>query len=92
MDYVSVPTRAAGVAPVATSNVSAQSSALTAGDWVCIVSAITYVIRGSNPTATTSCYPLSPNVTNILRDIQEGDKLAFILGSGTGTASLHPAP
>lgn len=92
MDYITVPTLAAGVAPVATSNVTAQSAALTAGDWLCVVSAVTYVIRGSNPTATTSCMPLTPNVTNILRGIKEGEKLAFILASGTGTASLHPAP
>lgn len=92
MKYLSVPTGAAGVAPVSMSTTSAQSAALAAGDYVCVVTVACCILRGANPTATTSCLPLAPNEATILRGIQNGEKIAFITPTGTGTALLHPAP
>lgn len=88
MDYYTVPNTGVGVAPVSTSTTSAQSAALTAGDYVCVCTALTYAVRGSNPTATTQGLPIPPNVPVILRGIQEQEKVAFILPTGTGTAAL----
>ncbi len=91
MDYavLPIPNSAKGQT-ITTSTTSAQSSALRQTDYACVVSVITFVLRGSNPTATNACMPLSPNTIHILRGIQEGEKLAFLAASGTGTASLCP--
>lgn len=91
MDYavIPVPNVATGQT-ISTSTTSAQSAALKASDYVCVVSAITFVARGPNPTANNAWMPLTPNTIHILRGIQEGEKLAFILASGTGTASICP--
>lgn len=87
---ITVPTRAGGVAPVSITTSSAQSAALTAADYVCVVTVACSILRGTNPTATTSCMPLSPNEAHVLKGIQDGEKIAFIAPSGTGTALLHP--
>lgn len=91
MDYAVIPVPNVETGQtISTSTTSAQSAALKASDYCCVVSAITYVARGTNPTATTSWMPLAPNTIHILRGIQENEKLAFILGSGTGTVSICP--
>lgn len=94
MDYFTVPATGGpvGVTPVSTSTTSAQTAALTAGDYVCVCSALTYVKRGPNPTAVTTDLPIPPNYPVILRGIQEQDKLAFIVPTGTGTASVCRQP
>lgn len=90
-DYatLSVPSLAGSSQSVATSTTSAQSTALRAGDYIVTVTAVTFVLRGSNPTAVANTCPmLAANVPYRLRGIQEGEKLAFINGTGTGTAYL----
>lgn len=88
-DYQVLPVpNAAGLAPVSLSTTSAQSAVLKGQDVVVVVTALAFVLRGTNPTATTSCLPLVANVPYRLRGIQEGEKLAFILPTGTGTAYL----
>lgn len=93
MDYAgfAVPNTANGQT-ISTSTTSAQSAALKQGNYTCVVSVITFVLRGSNPTATNACAPLAPNTVHVLQGIQEGEKLAFLAVSGTGTASICPAP
>lgn len=91
MDYAVLPVpNAANGQTVATSTTSAQSAALWQKDYACVVSTITYVLRGTNPTATNACLPLAPNTVHILRGIQEAEKLAFLAVSGTGTATITP--
>lgn len=91
MDYAVLPVPNAAIGQtIATSTTSAQSAALRQTDYVCVVSVITFVVRGSSPTATNACLPLAPNTTHVLRGIQEGEKLAFLAVSGTGTASITP--
>lgn len=90
-DYqiLSVPQVAGAVAPVTTGTTSAQSTALPEdGDYMVVVTALSFVLRGSNPTATTSCLPLAPNVPYRLRGMKAGEKLAFVLASGTGVAYI----
>ena len=88
-DYqiLTVP-NAAGLSAVSMSTTSAQSAVLKGQDVVCVVTALAFVIRGTNPTATAACLPLAPNVPYRLRGIQEGEKLAFLVPTGTGTAYL----
>lgn len=91
MDYavLPVPNSATGQT-ISTSTTSAQSAVLRQTDYACVVSAITFVARGSNPTATNAWLPLAPNTIHILRGIQDGEKLAFVVPTGTGTASICP--
>jgi len=89
MDYYTVPSDGVGVAPVTTSAVSAQSATLKAGDYVCVCSALTFVVRGENPTATLQGLPVPPNFPAILRGVQEGEKLAFVnIAAGSGVAYI----
>lgn len=70
---------------VSTSTTSAQSVVLN-GDSVYVLStAIVFMVRGTSPTATTSCMPIPANFPVQLKGIQQGEKLAFINGTGTGT-------
>lgn len=93
-DYqiLSVPKIEGSVSPVTTSTTSAQSGALPDdGDYMVVVTALSFVLRGSSPTATTSCMPLVPNVPYRLRGMKAGEKLAFVLASGTGVAYIARA-
>jgi hypothetical protein len=79
-----VPTTAQ-TAAISTSTSSAQSGVLN-GDSVYVLStAVVFVLRGSNPTATTGCMPIPANFPVQIKGIQQGEKLAFINGTGTGT-------
>lgn len=74
--------------PVSTSTTSAQSAVLN-GDSVYVLStALVFAVRGTNPTATTSCMPIPANFPVQIKGIQQGEKLAFINGTGTGTVYL----
>jgi len=76
---------------IATSTTAAPSAALRAGDWMCVVTALTYVMRGPTAVATSSCPALAPNVPHVLRGVQDGDKLSFLADTGTGKAIIWPA-
>ena len=84
---VSVPSSATGQV-ISTSTTSAQSAALEDADYMLVCTALTFIRRGSSPTATTSCLPIAPNVPYTLRGVKQGEKLAFILAASTGSAYL----
>ncbi len=86
---LAVPSRATS-ATVAISTTSAQSAVLGSGNVVVQSDAACFVVRGSNPTATTLCLPLMANAQYRLTGIQEGEKLAFITATGTGTVTIVP--
>jgi hypothetical protein len=86
---LSVPSVAGSAQKVTTSTTSAQSTALQAGEWIALASAVTFVLRGANPTAVVDTCPALPaNIPVRLKGIQDNDKLAFIVASGTGTVYL----
>jgi len=75
-------------ANVATSGTSAQSAALGIAEsgvfWVRLCADTdTYYAVGSNPTATTSSTFLPANTIEIIK-VDVGDKVAGIIGTGTG--------
>lgn len=76
---------AAKTRTVSISTTSAQSAVLTGGNVVLQSDVACFVIRGENPTATTSCLPLLSGAQYRLTGIKEGEKLAFITSSGSGT-------
>lgn len=73
---------------VSTSTTSAQSAALDGSSLMVLCTALTFVLRGSNPTATTGCMPIPANLPVCIKGVQPGEKLAFILGTGTGSAYI----
>jgi len=73
---------------VSTSTSSAQSVALTGDNVYVLSTALVFVVRGQNPTATTSCMPIPANFPVNLKGIQQGEKLAFINATGTGTVYI----
>lgn len=79
---------AARTTTVATSTTSAQSPVLDGSTVYILCTAQTFVVRGTNPTATTSCMPIPANFPAAIKGIQEGEKLAFILGTGTGSVFI----
>lgn len=80
--------KSAQTTAVSTSTSSAQSVTLN-GDSVYVLStALVFMVRGSNPTATTSCMPIPANFPVQIKGIEAGDKLAFINGTGTGTVYI----
>lgn len=82
---LAVPNRAS-TASVSISTTSAQSAALAGGNVVVMATADCFILRGANPTATVLCLPLLANTQYRLTGIAEGEKLAFITASGSGTA------
>ena len=73
---------------VSTSTTSAQSPVLN-GDSVYVLSTtLVFMVRGSNPTATTGCMPIPANFPVQIKGIEQGEKLAFILGTGTGSVYI----
>jgi hypothetical protein len=84
---MAVPNRAS-TASVSISTTSAQSAVLAGGNVVVMATADCFVLRGSNPTATTACLPLVANREYRLTGIAQGERLAFITASGTGTAYI----
>lgn len=76
---------AASTTTISTSTTSAPSGVLN-GDSVYVLStALVFVVRGTAPTATTSCMPIPANFPVQIKGIQQGETLAFINGTGTGT-------
>jgi hypothetical protein len=74
---------------VSTNTTSAQTAVNFTGDSVYILStALVFVVRGSNPTATTGCMPIPANFPVQIKGIQPGDKLAFINATGTGSVYI----
>jgi len=73
---------------VAMTTASAQTTTLGGGDCIVTVTAFAFVERGANPTATSDgkSVALAPNIPYRLRGVQPGEKLAFIVPTGTGTA------
>ena len=69
---------------------SAQTVTLTASNLLVQSDVACFVLRGTNPVATTSCLPLLANTQYRLTGMQEGEKLAIITASGTGTFSYVP--
>lgn len=75
-----VPNRAA-TRSLSISGTSAQTAVLNGQHLVVQSTVDCYVIRGDNPTATTSCLPLLANTQYRLTGVKEGEKLAVIAGS-----------
>lgn len=78
--------RAAAVT-VTVSAVSAQSAALAPGDYYYVCDQISYILVGSNPTATTSCVRIPADSPIRIAGIQPGEKVA-VIAAGNGTAFL----
>jgi len=91
MDYavLSAPSQAGTGQVISLSATSTQTAPLKAGDALVVVTNIAFLVRGPNPTATNTCMAIPPNWPVIIKGIQEGDKLALVLPSGTGTAFVH---
>jgi hypothetical protein len=80
--------KSAQTTTVSTSTTSAQSPVLN-GDSVYILSTtLVFIVRGSNPTATTGCMPIPANSPVQLKGVEQGEKLAFILSTGTGSVYI----
>lgn len=73
---------------VATSGTSAQSTAVTARRISISVNTATFVVFGTNPTATTSGYLIPANTTQLF-NFRSGDKVAGILATGTGQMTIN---
>lgn len=73
---------------VGTSTTSAQSVILDGNNVYVLSTALVFVIRGANPTATTSCMPIPANFPVQIKGVQQGEKLAFINATGTGTVYI----
>lgn len=73
---------------VSTSTTSAQSAALNGESVYVLSTALVFCVRGSNPTATTSCMPIPANFPVQIKGVQQGEKLAFINATGTGTVYI----
>jgi hypothetical protein len=84
---MAVPNRAS-TTTVAISTTSAQSGVLAGGNVVLKSTAECFVVRGSNPTATVLCLPLLADQQYRLTGIAEGERLAFITASGSGTVHI----
>ncbi len=92
MNYAALPapTLQNGQA-VSVSTTSAQSTALLQRDYLVTVTALVFVMRGTNPTAVSgTSMALAPNIPYVLKGIQENDKLAFVAPTGTASAYLTP--
>lgn len=73
---------------VSTSTTSAQSASLKGESVYVLSTALVFLVRGSNPTATTGCMPIPANFPVQIKGVQAGDKLAFINATGTGTVYI----
>lgn len=87
MTYMQAVPRVNNSMKVDVTTTSAQSAALIQADAVVTVSALCFVTLGATAIANTSM-ALAPNVPYRLRGVVEGDKLAFITGTGTATAYI----
>lgn len=89
---ISVPTQANSLS-VSVTTTSAQSAVINASEVIVVVTALTFVLRGANPTATSgTSLALAPNMPYRLGGLVAGvDKLAFITPTGTATAYITPA-
>lgn len=89
---ISVPTEQ-NSQKVDVSTTSAQSAVLLVPEVIVTVSALAFVVRGSDPTAVANTsLALAPNTPYRLGGIRPGtDKLAFIVASSTATAYITPA-
>jgi hypothetical protein len=78
---------------VATSTTSAQSAAVGSTTVDVVVDALTFVRRGSNPTALSdgTDQVLIPNKLYRMVGHLATDKFAFIVPSGTGNAYITPS-
>ena len=92
MDYAqfSVPTGQISQV-VSVTSTSAQSAVLTCSEVMVTVTALSFVVRGSNPTAVANTsMALAPNIPYRLGGFNPGvDKLAFITAT---TASAYITP
>ena len=76
---------------VSMSTTSAQSSVITSGHVVLSVDTACYIRQGSSPTAVSTGadqYILADTMYRV--KVKSGNKIAFILGTGTGTAYITP--
>lgn len=73
---------------VSTSTTSAQSASLQGESVYVLSTALVFLVRGSNPTATTGCMPIPANFPVQIKGVRAGDKLAFINATGTGTVYI----
>lgn len=76
------PRNMAAITPVTITGTSAQSAAIAATQVDLLATAACWVAFGTNPTATTSSYPLAANFP-VRLGLVSGDKIAVIGTSGT---------
>ncbi len=83
---------AEGQQSVSVTNTSAQTSNAIGADSCVIYSTVEcFAVAGSNPTATVAAgTPIPANTPVRLFGIQAGEKIAFIVASGNGTAYVRP--
>ncbi|MBO9602549.1 MAG: hypothetical protein J7496_08585 [Novosphingobium sp.] len=84
-----VPETAIGLT-VSISGTSAQSAALSEDSAVVCSTVDCFVMKGTNPTATTGGAFIPANVPLRLFGWKPGQKLAFITSGATGTVYLTP--
>lgn len=84
---IEAPRAAAEIVSVSTN--SAQSGILTGDDVVYLCDIDSFVLFGTNPTATTSCLRIPAKTLVRFTNIKPGEKLAAIAGA-SGTAYLNP--
>lgn len=75
---------------VSVSTTSAQSAVLSPGSYIYTCDQVSYLLFGSNPTATLSCLRIPAETMVRIAGVQSGEKLA-IIADASGTAWLAPA-
>lgn len=75
----------ASATTVSVSASSAQTGVLAAGDYVYVCNQPSYLLVGSNPTATTSCIRIPADCMVRIAGVQDNEKIATIADSN-GTA------
>lgn len=72
---------------ISVSTSSAQSAVLAPADYLYVCDQVSYLLFGSNPTATTSCFRVPADVMVRIAGVQSGEKLA-VIAAASGTAWL----
>lgn len=87
VEEISFEAPRAAATTVSVSTSSAQSAALDGGAITYVCDQRSYILFGSNPTATTSCQPVPADTIVRITNVKSGEKMA-IIAAGSGTAHI----
>ena len=82
--------RAAAITLAVSTTTAQFANPLDGGDVVYVCDQVSYILFGSNPSATTSCLRVPADTMIRICNIKAGEKLA-VIAAASGTAFIYPA-